>query len=171
MLRQVRSHVASTPRALRIFFVVFVSVIVSLLGTLEYTELPQEYFEQHAYKQNGGAYRIPKGKPPSVHLVVAATAEEDYSWVHQLKVPGLTVVPYIAEYVIWVLLRTLESRVVIYTYYILATCPHLIIREKIKGMKLAYIYNTSLISMRISQVYTFSESSISTTDQNQTSPF
>ncbi|KUJ19106.1 uncharacterized protein LY89DRAFT_570785, partial [Mollisia scopiformis] len=33
----------------------------------------------------------------SVNLVVAATSKEDYSWVKDLKVPGMTVVPYIAD--------------------------------------------------------------------------
>ncbi|PVH82479.1 hypothetical protein DL98DRAFT_414800 [Cadophora sp. DSE1049] len=34
---------------------------------------------------------------PSVNLVVAATSKEDYSWVKDLKVPGMMVVPYIAD--------------------------------------------------------------------------
>jgi hypothetical protein len=34
---------------------------------------------------------------PSVNLVVAATSKEDYSWVKEIKIPGMTVVPYIAD--------------------------------------------------------------------------
>lgn len=34
---------------------------------------------------------------PSVNLVVAATSKENYGWVKDIKVPGMTVVPYIAD--------------------------------------------------------------------------
>lgn len=61
-------------------------------------ELPIEVIEQHVVKQSGGAYRIPKGALPSVNLVVAATSNEDYSWAKKdLKVPGMVVIPYIAD--------------------------------------------------------------------------
>ncbi|KAE9367838.1 hypothetical protein N431DRAFT_416757 [Stipitochalara longipes BDJ] len=53
--------------------------------------------QQHVIKESGGVYRFPKGRPPSVNLVVAATSMEDYSWVDKLRVPELVVVPYIAD--------------------------------------------------------------------------
>ena len=60
--------------------------------------LTQDLLGQYAYQQHRGAYRVPYGKLPTVNLVVAATKSEDYSWVKHLKIPGLKVIPYIAEY-------------------------------------------------------------------------
>jgi len=53
--------------------------------------------QQVIKESGGGVYRIPKGRPPSVNLVVAAISSEDYSWVENLRVPDLVVVPYIAD--------------------------------------------------------------------------
>jgi hypothetical protein len=44
-----------------------------------------------------GIYRTFKGPPPSVNLVIAATQSEDYSWVEELQVPGMNIIPYIAD--------------------------------------------------------------------------
>jgi hypothetical protein len=63
-----------------------------LRGTVQ-----QELVEQHVIKQTSGVYRISKGPPPSVNLVVVATSKENYGWVKDLKVPGIVVVPYIAD--------------------------------------------------------------------------
>ena len=59
--------------------------------------VPSSITQQHVTKQSGGVYRIPKGRPPSVNLVVAATSNEDTSWIKHLRVPGLFVVPYLAD--------------------------------------------------------------------------
>ena len=53
--------------------------------------------KQYVLKEHGGAYRIPIGRLPTVNLVVAAISIEDYSWIEQLRVPSLVVVPYIAD--------------------------------------------------------------------------
>ncbi|CAL3970950.1 unnamed protein product, partial [Diplocarpon coronariae] len=72
-------------------------ILVCMYGTREITEVPQELMEQHLVKEQGGLYRVLKGSAPSVNLVVAATTKEDYSWTKDLKVPGMVVVPYIAD--------------------------------------------------------------------------
>ena len=74
-----------------IFFFMYSTRHVSI------AEIPQELVEQHVIKEDGGFYRILKGPMPSVNLVVAATTKEDYSWVKDLKVPGMVVVPYLAD--------------------------------------------------------------------------
>jgi hypothetical protein len=64
----------------------------------EIEAIPPDVIEQHVIKQADGLYRIPKGGPlPSVNLVVAATSKEDYRWVKEVKLPGMTVIPYIAD--------------------------------------------------------------------------
>jgi hypothetical protein len=72
-------------------------VCTALFLVCTYGTVPNTTIKQHVIKQFGGAYRIPKGKSPSVNLVVAAVSTEDYSWVKDLKVSGLVVVPYIAD--------------------------------------------------------------------------
>ena len=59
--------------------------------------VPHSMSRHFVFKEHGGSYRIPKGRPLSVNLVVAAMSTEDYSWVEQLRVPGLVIVPYIAD--------------------------------------------------------------------------
>lgn len=60
-------------------------------------EIPRGIIQQHMIKQPGESYRISKGPLPSVNLVIAATSKEDYSWVKELKVSRLVVIPYIAD--------------------------------------------------------------------------
>jgi hypothetical protein len=72
-------------------------VLLFTYGTRGIRSVPNSITQQYVIKEPGGSYRIPKGCPPSVNLVVAATSIEDYSWVKQLKAPGLVVVPYIAD--------------------------------------------------------------------------
>jgi hypothetical protein len=79
-----------------------VSISFSLLLVLLYSnpslqKLPTSTVTQHVIPQPLGTYRIPKGPLPSVNLVVAATSYEDYSWTKTLKIPGMVVVPYIAD--------------------------------------------------------------------------
>ncbi|KAG4438833.1 hypothetical protein IFR05_005673 [Cadophora sp. M221] len=71
--------------------------IVFIYSTQELKVLPQELIDHHAIKEDGGVYRILKGPMPSVNLVIAATTKENYGWVKDLKVPGMNVVPYIAD--------------------------------------------------------------------------
>ncbi|KAH7348616.1 hypothetical protein BKA65DRAFT_477015 [Rhexocercosporidium sp. MPI-PUGE-AT-0058] len=68
-----------------------------MYSTREMHTLPSELVSQHAIKEDSGVYRILKGPMPSVNLVIAATSKENYSWVKDLKVPGMKVVPYIAD--------------------------------------------------------------------------
>ncbi|TVY39396.1 hypothetical protein LOCC1_G004561 [Lachnellula occidentalis] len=92
--------VSNRPRTSRVLMslsaVLF--LFICFVGRRHMHELPIEVIEQHVVKQYGGAYRIPKGALPSVNLVVAATSNEDYSWAKRdLKVPGMVVIPYIAD--------------------------------------------------------------------------
>jgi Protein of unknown function (DUF3431) len=72
-------------------------VLVLTYSSRDIRSVSNSITQQHVIKQFGGSYKIPKGQPPSVNLVVAATSTEDYSWVKHLKVPGLVVIPYIAD--------------------------------------------------------------------------
>ena len=98
MLLQLQSSVSNLPRPSRILLGAACAtfVLVSLLGS-RHVHVPKEVVDQHVIKQSGGLYRIPNGPPPTVNLVVAAMAREDYSWVKDLKVPGMSIVPYIAD--------------------------------------------------------------------------
>jgi hypothetical protein len=98
-LRYLRGLISNLPRALRMVLACALAAIVLVLvhssrgirsGTHSITQ-------QQVIQQFGGSYKIPKGQPPSVNLVVAATSIEDYSWVKHLQVPGLVVIPYIAD--------------------------------------------------------------------------
>lgn len=40
---------------------------------------------------------VTKSAEPKIHLVVAATTKEDYSWAMRLNISGLTTIPYIAD--------------------------------------------------------------------------
>ncbi|PMD55375.1 uncharacterized protein K444DRAFT_538242 [Hyaloscypha bicolor E] len=76
------------------------SAILVLIFTYNRSRIrgvPNAVTQQHLIKESGGTYRIPKGRPPSVNLVVAATSKDDYSWVKHLRVPELVVIPYIAD--------------------------------------------------------------------------
>jgi len=96
-----RNRFANLPRASRFIFIscciVFTIVFMYSTRHVSIAEIPQELVEQHVIKEDGGFYRILKGPMPSVNLVVAATTKEDYSWVKDLKVPGMVVVPYLAD--------------------------------------------------------------------------
>lgn len=92
--------IPSRPRTSRILIALSLGLFffVLLVSRRHIREIPPEIIEQHVVKQSGGSYRIPKGTLPSVNLVVAATTKEDYSWVNkELKVPGMVVLPYIAD--------------------------------------------------------------------------
>ncbi|TVY58202.1 hypothetical protein LSUE1_G008712 [Lachnellula suecica] len=95
----IRQFLPSLPRASRVLgaSAIALFVFICFVGRRHIQELPREVIEQHVIKQAGGVYRIPKGTAPSVNLVVAAMSKEDYSWVKELKVPGMTVIPYIAD--------------------------------------------------------------------------
>ncbi|CAL3970949.1 unnamed protein product [Diplocarpon coronariae] len=94
-----RGRFTNLPRASRMVLLLACAavILVCMYGTREITEVPQELMEQHLVKEQGGLYRVLKGSAPSVNLVVAATTKEDYSWTKDLKVPGMVVVPYIAD--------------------------------------------------------------------------
>ncbi|KAL5322560.1 hypothetical protein ACEPPN_010533 [Leptodophora sp. 'Broadleaf-Isolate-01'] len=94
-----RSRFANLPRASRMILIsgCILFTIIFMYSTQEMKVLPQELIDHHAIKEDGGVYRILKGPMPSVNLVIAATTKENYSWVKDLKVPGMNVVPYIAD--------------------------------------------------------------------------
>lgn len=94
-LRYLRGQDSNLPRASRM--VLGGCVCVALFLVCTYGRVPKTITRQHVVKHPGGAYQIPKGPSPSVNLVVAAMSTEDYSWVKDLRVPGLVVVPYIAD--------------------------------------------------------------------------
>ncbi|PMD40750.1 hypothetical protein L207DRAFT_459511, partial [Hyaloscypha variabilis F] len=98
LLRYLRGQVSNLPRASRMILACMSATLVLILI---YSRRSRSVFDpiaqQHVIKEPGGVYRIPKGRPPSVNLVVAATSTEDYSWVENLRVPELVVVPYIAD--------------------------------------------------------------------------
>ncbi|KAE8442112.1 hypothetical protein EG329_003818 [Mollisiaceae sp. DMI_Dod_QoI] len=98
-LRQARTRYSNLNRSSRtlLIFATAVFILLCLYSSREIQSYPEEVVEQHVIKQSNGVYRIPKGQLPSVNLVVAATSKEDYSWVKDLKVPGMVVVPYIAD--------------------------------------------------------------------------
>ena len=93
------SRFANLPRASRMILIsgCILFTIIFMYSTQEMKVLPQELIDHHAIKEDGGVYRILKGPMPSVNLVIAATTKENYSWVKDLKVPGMNVVPYIAD--------------------------------------------------------------------------
>jgi hypothetical protein len=98
-LRQ-RIPIPNRHRASRVLVALSLALFffICLVGRRHIQELPPDVIEQHVIKQSGGTYAIPKGALPSVNLVVAATSVEDYSWAEkELKIPGLVVVPYIAD--------------------------------------------------------------------------
>lgn len=98
-LRSLGGQVSSLPRASRMVLAC-ASAILVLIFTYNRSRIrgvPSAIIQQHVVKESGGTYRIPKGRPPSVNLVVAATSREDYSWVKHLRVPELVVIPYIAD--------------------------------------------------------------------------
>ncbi|KAK0121930.1 hypothetical protein ONS95_010205 [Cadophora gregata] len=101
LLLWLRKCFSNLPRASRIIFIsgciIFTIVFMYSTREIRIVEFPQELVDQHVIKDDGGFYRILKGPMPSVNLVVAATSKEDYSWVKELKVPGMKVVPYIAD--------------------------------------------------------------------------
>jgi hypothetical protein len=99
LLRHLRSYVLNLPRRSRMVLACAFATMVLFFtyGTRGIRSVPNSITQQYVIKEPGGSYRIPKGRPPSVHLVVAARLIEDYSWVKQLKVPGLVVIPYIAD--------------------------------------------------------------------------
>jgi hypothetical protein len=85
-------------RASRVVVLLAITLFfICLIARRHIQELPPHIIEQHVIKQSNGAYRIPNDAGPSVNLVVAATSSEDYSWVKELKVPGMVVIPYIAD--------------------------------------------------------------------------
>ncbi|CZT48655.1 uncharacterized protein RSE6_09385 [Rhynchosporium secalis] len=99
IIHWLRGRFINLPRASRM-----VLLSLCLLITIIFTyrnhsihQLPTELIEQHAIKQDNGIYKILKGPLPSVNLVIAATSKENYSWVKDLKVAGMKVVPYIAD--------------------------------------------------------------------------
>jgi hypothetical protein len=98
LLRYLRGQVSNLPRASRMILACMSATLVLILI---YSRRSRSVFDpiaqQHVIKEPGGVYRIPKGRPPSVNLVVAATSTEDYCWVENLRVPELVVVPYIAD--------------------------------------------------------------------------
>jgi hypothetical protein len=98
-LQYLRGQVSKLPRASRMVLACASATLILFFtySTGPIRGLPNSITEQHVIKESGGTYRIPKGRPPSVNLVVAATSTEDYSWVEHLRVPGLVVVPYIAD--------------------------------------------------------------------------
>jgi hypothetical protein len=98
-LRQLRARYLNLNKSSRVLvsLSIFAFLLLCLYYTREIQSYPTEEIEQHVIKQSNGVYRIPKGQLPSVNLVVAATSKEDYSWVKDLKVPGMTVIPYIAD--------------------------------------------------------------------------
>ena len=95
ILRHLKTHVSNLPRASRMMLGCACITLI-LVCTYSTRDLPIITM-QHVIKQSGGTYRVPKGSSPTVNLVVAATSKEEYSWVKQLRVPGLVVVPYIAD--------------------------------------------------------------------------
>lgn len=100
MLRTIGNRASSIPRPSRILLSLLCLIFISafLFSTREIIyDVPPALIEQHVVKQSGGLYRIPDGPPPSVNLVVAATSHEDISWVRDLKVPGMEIIPYIAD--------------------------------------------------------------------------
>ncbi|KAL3425067.1 hypothetical protein PVAG01_04348 [Phlyctema vagabunda] len=100
MLRSMGTRSSSLPRLSRIMFVLICLIsacgIILRMNSL-IAEAPLELVEQHVIKQSSGLYRIPEGPPPSVNLVVAATSNEDISWLQELKVPGMQIIPYMAD--------------------------------------------------------------------------
>src|ERR1019366_2366973 len=97
MICHMKTRVSALPRTSRILLLSALSAFLLLcLYSRHETELmPEEVIEQHVIKESNGLYRIPKGGPmPSVNLIVAATSKENYGWVKDVRVPGMTVVPY-----------------------------------------------------------------------------
>lgn len=97
-LRTQTSHL-KFPRASRMAAasIAFSFILILLYSNPSLQKLPASIVAQHVIPQTLGTYRIPKGPLPSVNLVVAATSYEDYSWTKTLKIPGMVVVPYIAD--------------------------------------------------------------------------
>lgn len=98
-LRSIKSRATALPRSTRILLLISIATFLFLCfySQQELEIIPIDIIEQHVVKDNNGLYRIPKGGSPSVHLVVATTSKEDYSWVKELKVPGMKVIPYVAD--------------------------------------------------------------------------
>ncbi|KAK2624781.1 hypothetical protein QTJ16_005974 [Diplocarpon rosae] len=91
---------SNLPRASRMALLVVCAAfsLICMYGTREITEVPKEIIAQHVFPDQGGRLsRFLKGSTPSVNLVVAATSTEDYSWTKEVKLPGMVVVPYIAD--------------------------------------------------------------------------
>jgi len=99
LLRSLRSLVSNLPRASRMVLACASTTLILLFiySSRRSSSILDSIAQQHVIKESGGVYRIPKGRPPSVNLVVAATSSEDYSWVDNLRVPELVVIPYIAD--------------------------------------------------------------------------
>ncbi|EKD21215.1 hypothetical protein MBM_00328 [Drepanopeziza brunnea f. sp. 'multigermtubi' MB_m1] len=94
-----RSKVTHLPRASRMVLgtVCGAFIFICLYTTREMREISLELTEQHIIEEQSGVYRVLKGAIPSVNLVVAATSKEDYGWTKELRIPSMTVVPYIAD--------------------------------------------------------------------------
>ena len=95
MIYQATTRLYSLPRFNRVRLGIFLAfLLLCLCFRCETILLVPEIIEQHVIHSSNGLYRIPKGEPmPSVNLVVGATSTEDYSWVKDVKIAGMKIIP------------------------------------------------------------------------------